>query len=35
MFGVLTIVIPYDNFKVLPNLSAPYAPGMVQGGVES
>jgi len=29
MFGVLTFVIPYDNFKVLPNLFAPYALGVV------
>ena len=29
IFGVLTIVINYDDIKVLPSLSAPYAPGGV------
>jgi len=29
IFGVLTIVINCDDFKVLLNLSAPYAPGVV------
>jgi len=29
IFGVLfTIAMNYDDFKVLPNLSAPYAPGV-------
>ena len=28
MFGVLTIVINYDNFKVVQDLSAPYALGV-------